>query len=390
MKKRRRILIILLLAAVGGGIWWWRTHNGDDGNRILVSGNLELTLVDISFKTSGRMVELKVDEGDQVKKGELIARLDPAELKQQRMRDQAQVQASQSNYRQLETSIEFQRATLESDIAAKRAEVNQMQAKLDAMLAGSRKQDIQQAEAALADAKSQLEFAKQDWARSQTLFKNEDISAQQHDQYRWKFDSATQAVRQAEERLSLMKEGPRQEDIAGARAEVAKAQASLRTAEANRLELQRKEQELNQRKAEIERSQAQVGMTETQLDDTRVESPIDGVVLVKSAEPGEILAAGTTVVTIGDLLHPWLRAYINQTDLGRVKIGQKVKLTTDSFPGKIYWGRISFISSEAEFTPKQIQTKEERVKLVYRIKVDVDNANQELKNNMPVDAEIVL
>ena len=114
------------------------------------------------------------------------------------------------------------------------------------------------------------------------------------------------------------------------------------------------------------------------------------MVLVKSAEAGEVLAAGTTIVTIGDLDHPWLRAYINETDLGRVKLGQKVKLTTDSYPGKIYTGVISFIASEAEFTPKQIQTKEERVKLVYRIKIDVDNTAHELKNNMPVDAEIVL
>jgi HlyD family secretion protein len=133
-----------------------------------------------------------------------------------------------------------------------------------------------------------------------------------------------------------------------------------------------------------------VEISQTQLADTEVYSPISGVVLVKSAEPGEVLAAGTTVLTIGDLEHPWLRAYINETDLGRVKLGQKVKLTTDSYPGKAYWGKISFISSEAEFTPKQIQTKEERVKLVYRIKIDVDNSSRELKNNMPVDAEIML
>jgi HlyD family secretion protein len=105
---------------------------------------------------------------------------------------------------------------------------------------------------------------------------------------------------------------------------------------------------------------------------------------------GEVLAAGTTVVTLGDLDHPWLRAYINETDLGRVKLGQPVKLHTDSFANKDYMGRISFISPEAEFTPKQIQTKEERVKLVYRIKIDVDNKEHELKNNMPVDAELIL
>jgi HlyD family secretion protein len=171
---------------------------------------------------------------------------------------------------------------------------------------------------------------------------------------------------------------------------VAKGAGAVKTAEANRIELQRKEQELVARRAEIDRNRAQAGISQAQLDDTVIVAPIDGVVMVKSAEAGEVLAAGTTVVTIGDLDHPWLRAYINETDLGKVKLGEQVKLTTDSFPGKAYTGTISFIASEAEFTPKQIQTKEERVKLVYRIKVEVANAEHELKNNMPVDAEIPL
>ncbi|MCL2878380.1 MAG: efflux RND transporter periplasmic adaptor subunit, partial [Acidobacteria bacterium] len=113
-------------------------------------------------------------------------------------------------------------------------------------------------------------------------------------------------------------------------------------------------------------------------------------VLVKAAEPGEILSVGTPVVTIGDLDRPWLRAYIRQTDLGKVKLGDKVKITTDSYPGKTYQGHIGFIASEAEFTPKQIQTQEERVKLVYRIKIDVENQEHELKSNMPADAVIEL
>ena len=112
--------------------------------------------------------------------------------------------------------------------------------------------------------------------------------------------------------------------------------------------------------------------------------------LVKAANVGEILAPGTTVLTIGDIDHPWLRGYINETDLGRVKLGTKARVTTDSYPGKVYSGRVSFIASEAEFTPKQIQTSEERVKLVYRIKIDVDNPQHELKSNMPADAEMVL
>ncbi|MBZ5606083.1 MAG: HlyD family efflux transporter periplasmic adaptor subunit [Acidobacteriia bacterium] len=388
---KKRIILLLLLCAIGAAGWYvWRAEHDNNGNRIVLSGNLELTQVDISFKIAGRLIERTVDEGTWVKKDQLIARLDPIQLRAQTARDKATVIGTESSYRQLETTIAYQRATLESDIAARRAELNQASAQLDALLSGSRSQDIQQAQAAVTDSTAQLQLAQQDWERAQRLFKNEDISRQQYDQAKTKVDSAQALLRQAQERYSLVKEGPRKEDIAGQRAMVARAEAAVRTAEANRLELQRKEQELVQRKAAIEQSRAQAGISEAQLSDTEVFTPIDGVVLVKSAEPGEVLGAGTTIVTIGDLEHPWLRGYINETDLGRVKLGQKVKLTTDSFPGKAYWGTISYIASEAEFTPKQIQTKEERVKLVYRIKVDVDNSSHELKNNMPVDAEIIL
>ena len=162
--------IIILLAAIGGGVWWWRDAHATDGNRILVSGNLELTQVDLSFKIAGRMTELKVREGDWVKKGDIIARLDPMQQQQQRLRDQASVISAESNYQQMETSIAFQKATLESDVAARRAEVNEAQAKLDELLNGSRKQDIQQAEAAVNDAQAQLDFAQSDWDRMQTLY----------------------------------------------------------------------------------------------------------------------------------------------------------------------------------------------------------------------------
>jgi HlyD family secretion protein len=381
----------LVLIAIGAGAWWyWRSQHSNPGDRIFVSGNLELTQVDISFKVAGRLIERKVDEGNWVKKDDLIATLDPIMYRQQKVRDQATVASAISNYQQLETSVAYQKATLESDIATRNAELNSSTAKLEELLNGSRKQDVQQAEAAVNDAKAQLEFARLDWARMQTLYKNEDISTQQYDQARTKFDSAQAMLRQAEEKLSLVKEGPRQEDIAAARADVARAKGAVATAEANRLELKRREEQLVSGKDEIDRSRAQVGISESQLNDTEVSTPIDGVVLVKSAEPGEVLGAGTTVVTIGDLEHPWMRAYINETDLGRVKLGQVVHLSTDSFPGKTYTGTVSYIASEAEFTPKQIQTKEERVKLVYRIKITVDNSSHELKNNMPMDAEIIL
>jgi HlyD family secretion protein len=387
--KRKIIPILLIIAAAAAGGYWWSARRGrEHGDRLLVSGNIELTQVDISFKVPGKLIALNVDEGAVVKKGMVIARIDREQVEHQRNRDEASVTGAESQYQQMETSIQWQRQTLESDIALRKAEQRAAQAQLDQLLAGSRPQEIQQAQAAVADAKAQRIQAQADWDRVQDLFKHDDISKQQYDQFRTRLDSTTATLRQAEERLALVLEGPRKEDIEAARAQVARAEAAVRASEANRLELKRREEDLVARRADIARARAQVAIIDTQLQDTVVTSPIDGVVLVKSAEIGEVLAAGTTVVSIGDINHPWLRAYINERDLGRVKLGQPAKLTTDSFPGKTYTGRVSFIASEAEFTPKQIQTREERVKLVYRIKIDVDNQAHELKTNMPVDAEI--
>ena len=143
MKKRRVVLILLVLAAAAGGAWYWYSGRMVATNTIEVSGNLELTQVDLSFKTAGRMTELAVREGDFVKKGDLIAKLDSAQLEQQLLRDQASVAGAQSSLQQLQTSIEYQAATIDSDITSRRAELAQAQAKLDELLAGSRPQEIQ-------------------------------------------------------------------------------------------------------------------------------------------------------------------------------------------------------------------------------------------------------
>jgi HlyD family secretion protein len=184
--------------------------------------------------------------------------------------------------------------------------------------------------------------------------------------------------------------GPRREQIDAAQGQVEHARGALKMAEANTLEIKRRQEQITTQRAEIARSRASLALIDSQLADTIAASPVDGVVLVKSADVGEVLAPGTTVVTVGDIDHPWLRGYVNETDLGKVKLGSRARVTTDSYPGKIYNGRVTFISSEAEFTPKQIQTEQERVKLVYRIKIELENPNHELKSNMPADAEIVL
>jgi HlyD family secretion protein len=263
-------------------------------------------------------------------------------------------------------------------------------ARLQELESGARPQEIQEAKAAVDSAQSEFERAGRDWERAQTLYKNDDISAAQYDQYRNRRASAEAALTQARERHALVLAGPRDEQINAAAAQVKRARAALKMVESNALEIKRLEQAISLRQAEVARSEANLALIESQLADTVAVSPTDGVVLAKAANVGEVLAAGTTVVTIGDIDHPWLRAYINETDLGRLKLGTKAKITTDSYPGKEYEGRISFIASEAEFTPKQIQTQEERVKLVYRFRIEVDNPQHELKSNMPADAVISL
>ncbi len=170
---------------------------------------------------------------------------------------------------------------------------------------------------------------------------------------------AKASLQRATETYLLVKEGPRKEDIEDARAQVDQARASVK-------------------------------LNETQLSYTTLYSPLSGVVLVKSGEIGEVVNPGTSIVTLADIENIWLKAYIPETDLSKVKWGQEVMVTTDLHPKKEYRGKISFISSQAEFTPKQIQTEKERVTLVYRIKVDIPNPDRELKPGMPADGKILL
>ncbi|MBI3940348.1 MAG: efflux RND transporter periplasmic adaptor subunit [Acidobacteria bacterium] len=388
-RKGLAIILILIAAAVATLVWVRRSHRVVDP-RISFSGNVELTETRIAFKIAGKIVELTVAEGDPVKKDQLIVRLDAEQWLRQRERARAALVSAESQLTQLRTAIEYQTETTGGQIGQRQAEVDLAEARLRDLQAGSRSQEVEQARAAVSRARAEYETAHSDWQRAQTLYQSEDISRAQYDQLRTRDESSAAALRQAEEQLAIVHEGPRKELLEAARAEVARAQAALKLAGSARLELKRRQQEMETRRADIDRARADLALVESQLRDTVAVSPVDGVVLVKAAETGEVVAAGATVVSVGDLDHPWLRGYINEQDLGRVKLGQKVQITADTYPGKVYWGRVSFIASQAEFTPKQIQTREERVKLVYRIKVELANTERELKSNMPVDAEIVV
>jgi HlyD family secretion protein len=378
--KRKQVLIAAaaglgLLLAVGYIVSWSRGHRG----ALRVSGNIEVTDAEVSFKIPGRVQERLVDEGQMVKAGQTVARLDSAELAQEAALRRADSQAGQA------ALDEFLAGSRPEEIAQAKAGSEQAKARLDEMLAGSRPQELAAAEAALRRTQAETERARLDADRYAGLYKKEIVSAQQYDAARTAYETALQRQREAEEQFKLVREGPRKEEIEQARAAWLQAQ--------QRYELVRKgprKETIEQARARAEQARQALAVAETRLSYTTLSSPLTGVVLSKNIEPGEYVAAGTPIVTVGDLEHPWLRAYINETDLGRVKVGQRVRVTADTFPGKAYEGHVSFISSQAEFTPKSVQTEKERVKLVYRIKVEIANPNMELKPGMPADAEILL
>jgi len=325
MKKKVIIAIVLVVIAVAAVLYYGSTRSRDESGIIRVSGNIEVTTVELSFKLPGRVKERLVDEGETVKPGQIVARLDSEDLIQ--------------------------------EVAGRRAEVNVARAALAEQENGYRKEDIAQARAAMDRVQADADRLRVDFARQQALYKKEVISRREFDASRAAYEGSQASVREARERLVLLQRGPRRETIDQARARLHDAEALL-------------------------------ALAETRLGYAKLASSVNGLVLSKNIEPGEQVAAGTPVVTVGVLDSVWVRAYINETDLGRVKVGQKASVTTDTWPGRKYQGYVSFISSEAEFTPKNVQTEKERVKLVYRIKVVIPNPNRELKPGMPADAEI--
>ncbi|MBW2058715.1 MAG: efflux RND transporter periplasmic adaptor subunit [Deltaproteobacteria bacterium] len=390
MKKRFFLFPLFLLFAALAVYLLVQNQKNTEENGLWVSGTIELTEVDCAFRISGVIEELRFDEGDSVNQGDLIARLDDRELQDRRKRAEASLKMAESRVSQLLVAIEHQKRTSQGVVAQAKAQLAAAQAHLKELLKGARPQEIEESRAEVSRARSQLEKARLEWERARRLFASQTISKQQWDTAKAAFETARARYKQAREKYKLVREGPRKETIEAARSRVAEARAALEVAEAAGLKVEELKRELETARAQVEVARADLDLAETLISETRLYAPISGVVLSKNMERGEIALPGSSVLTLGDLKKVWLRAYINETDLGRVKVGQAAEVYTDTYPGKVYGGRISFISSKAEFTPKQIQTQEERVKLVYRIKIDIDNPRMELKSGMPADARIAM
>jgi len=344
----------------------------------------------LSNVPAGTEIERPIDEGSRVERGTLIGRLESEDLEADVDRLRQSLQSTETLLPLLRTAITQQEQLTASRISQARASLASHEEFFAQLRAGSRPQEIREAEALVRRAKANLDNAEADYKRMESLYEKQLIAQQQRDTAWTAYQVASHEYEAARERLDMVKEGPRPEEIRRAAADVNQARASLIEAQTGELDVVSKKQQLATLEANVRRDQAALAVAQAQLGYTVLESPQAGIVLRKHVEPGEIIAAGTPVVTIADLNNIWVKIYIPEPRLGRIKLGQSADVTTDSYRGKVYRGKVIFINSEAEFTPKNIQTPEERVKLVFAVKIGLENPNQELKPGMPADVKVLL
>jgi HlyD family secretion protein len=391
MKKRLRIIIPVGIVILSVIIWKLVIQSDGGNGTIRLSGNIDVTQVDLAFKIPGHMVQRSVEEGDAVTRGQRLAMLDDTD--QQIAVDMAMAEA------------DFASAVLAELLAGSRPEelrradaaVAQARFVLEELESGSRSQEIAEAEAdlkrAMANeraANSQLKLAQRDFERYKAVFADGGISRQTFDTYRTRLDSAkgdaaaARSQRQAaSQRLSLRREGSREERIRQARSALAQAEAELALVEAGP-----RRETIDQARAKTNAALAALAAARQRLADCELFSPMDGVVLSTSAEPGGYLNPGGAVLTVADIKNVWVRAFISETDLGRIRLNQTAQIAVDAYPERIWEGKVSYISSAAEFTPRTVQTFTERTNLVYRIKIRLDNTDGALKPGMPADAVV--
>jgi membrane fusion protein YbhG len=323
--KRRLIVAVVALALAAGGIWWWFARTSQAGPLVL-TGNVEVRQVNLGFKVSGRIKRLEVDEGDSIAEGQTLAVLE---------------------------KVYFEEA-----IAQLKAQRDQAKATLAKLEAGNRPEEIAQAEATVNEREATVANAKITFERAEHLLKSAVGT-------RKAYDDALAAHREAEARLNsarqalrLMRAGYRAEDIDAARAQLAEREAALQVAQ-------------------------------RQLADAELTAPSQGVVLSRVREAGAIVAAGETVFVLSLTNPVWVRSYVSEVDLGRIQPGMEVGVRTDTPGMPVLKGRIGFISTTAEFTPKTVETRELRTALVYRIRIIVDGAGEALRQGMPVTVSVL-
>ena len=327
MKRMSVVLLIVVVAALAFTLWRLFGPDAEGLGALEASGTVEATEADLGFQIPGRLSSVGPREGDRVESGDTLARLEVVELS--------------------------------ASLAAAEAQVDVARARLRELESGARPQELASARAGLTAAEEQEAQAAREAERARRLFDGGALSSQRLEQIETTLEAARALRTQAEQALRLAEEGPRRETLEAQRAAVAQARAVARQASAR-------------------------------VDQAVLIAPAGGLVTVRHREPGEIVAPGAPVLTLMDPDDRWVRIYVREDRLGRVALGQEAQIRIDAFPDEVYPGRVFFVGSEAEFTPRNVQTPDERTQLVYPVKVRVEGDDRlELKPGLPADVRLV-
>ncbi len=327
-KKPIVVLVVLVLAgAIGAGVWGYRRDHAGESTAIVLHGNVEIRQVELAFNAAGRIEQVLATEGERVNKGQLLATLDIERLRRAAAEAQAQVAAQQQVVARLE--------------------------------AGSRPEEIRKARADAQAARVDVANAQAHYKRQKELVAQRFVAQQQADDAEFALQAARARLRAAEQMQRLAELGPRKEDIEAARANLAADQAAL-------------------------------AVVERDLQEGSLFAPSDGVIENRILEPGDMASPQKPVFTLALTEPLWVRAYVSEPELGKIRVGTRAQISTDSFPDKRYRGWVGFISPTAQFTPKSVETQEVRTTLVYQVRVFVCDPQQQLRLGMPATVVIPL
>ncbi len=319
--KKPVVVALAAVALLAVAIGGWLWYQSQQDRGLTLYGNVDIRTVNMSFRVGGRLAALNVDEGDTITAGQTLGTLDKAP---------------------------YENALLEA-----RAGVSVAQAQYELMQAGYRDEEVAQAAAAVKQAQAAYDYAQNFYKRQQGLWGSRALSANDLENARSARDQAQATLKSAQDKLSQYRSGNRPQDIA-------------------------------QAKASLEQAQAQLAQAELDLRDTTLVAPSDGTLMTRAVEPGSMVNAGSTVLTLSLTRPVWVRAYIDETNLGQMQPGRELLLYTDGRPDKPYHGKVGFVSPTAEFTPKTVETPDLRTDLVYRLRIIVTDADDALRQGMPV------
>jgi len=390
------VIPILLLVVVGGFLVWYfilRQTNAP-ANLIEVSGRIESDDAAIAPKTSGKIKEIKVREGDQVKAGDIIAVLDDEQLRAREEQAQAAVTQAEARVRRAQQQIsvlQAQREQSQLGVEQSRLDAEGRVKQAEAQILQAESQ-IAQAEAQLEQAKANYQQARYDLEKFQRLFNTGDTSERQLKQAQTLSESQQSIVRAQQKQVDVARGALRAARAGLTTAKANLANPAIRTAQTTSVEEQIKqaESDIDSANADAERARAQLREAQANRGDLNVVAPFDGTVATRSAEPGEVVSAGTPIATIVNFNLVYLRAFVPEADIGRVRIGQAARVYLDSNPNQPVDAEVSRIDPEATFTPENTYFRNERVKQVVGVKLAIKNPDGFAKPGMPADGEILV